>query len=221
MNPTLRPDISLAEDWMFPVFLFCVATIAYVRYFFPSKLARLVQSEFNIRIFRQLMREEPRLSRENVLMNICFFLLMGLFCFLVCKVVSPQALSIGHFTAYVLFVLGVSMVYGLKTLAIGITRFIADGDFSMDEYRYSVFVSNRFFLLLLIPSTLLLAYGELQWKWAIIACVGAFAALLFLYRIARGAITAFQQGINVFDIFFYICTLEFLPILFGYKLLAT
>lgn len=205
---------------MFPVFLFCVATIAYVRYFFPSKLARLVQSEFNIRIFRQLMREEPRLSRENVLMNICFFMLMGLFCFLVCKVVSPQALAFGHFTSYLLISIGVALVYGLKTVTIGITRFIADGDFTLDEYRYSVFVSNRFFLLLLIPCTLVLAYGELHWKWAVISCVGLLAALLILYRIIRGAVTAFQQGINVFYIFFYICTLEFLPILFGYKLLA-
>jgi hypothetical protein len=219
VEPILRPEIRLAQDWMFPLFLFSLVAIAFVRFSFPYKLPRLVYSMFNIRIFRQMMREELRLSRENILMNAVFFLHAALFLYFVAVSFFTKELPFTGVGLYALLFVSVAATYGLKTLSIGAVRFIADGDFTLDEYRYATFVSNRFIVLFLIPLNALIAYCDLTRSLYFIIAVAVLIAATFSYRLIRSSVTALSTGVSLFYIFFYICTLEMVPLLVGYKLL--
>lgn len=220
MEPTLRPDIQLEQDWMFLVFFFSLAAITYVKFSFPYKLPRIVYSMFNIRIFRQMMREEPRLSRENMIMNIVFFLQAALFLYFVVELLRQELVFVSGVVLYLVLLAATAAVYALKTFSIGAVRFIAAGDFTLDEYRYATFVSNRFVAIFLLPLNTLIAYSERTSAFYIMLAVAGLIAATYIYRIVRSSITALSTGVGLFYIFFYICTLEMVPLLVGLKYLS-
>lgn len=219
MEPTLRPDIQLAQDWMFLVFFFSLAALTYVKFSFPYKLPRIVYSMFNIRIFRQMMREEPRLSRENVIMNVVFFLQAALFLYFGAVLLWQDFAFVSGILLYLLLLVSTAVVYGLKTFSINAVRFIADGDFTLDEYRYATFVSNRFVAIFLLPLNTFIAYSERTSALYIMFAVAGLIAATYVYRIVRSSITALSTGVGLFYIFFYICTLEMVPLLVSLKFL--
>jgi len=73
---TPRPDLLLAEDWTFIVFLSCFSLMAWSRLYEPGQLRRMMNSAFNIRLMRQEMREETQ-HRVTRLVYFSIFCMMG------------------------------------------------------------------------------------------------------------------------------------------------
>jgi hypothetical protein len=64
---------------------------------------------------------------------------------------------------------------------------------------------------------IILAYSPKIWISPFIgAALGLYAIMIF-YRMLRGFVNAAGSGVPVFYIFFYICTLEILPLAVGMK----
>jgi hypothetical protein len=216
-----RPEVTLGEDWMFLVFLFALVTLAYTRRFHPLRITRLWNSTWNVRILRQAIREEPNTPRANLLFNLSFFFQTALVVYLAIKFTGIAPLGYTGFGLYLLFVLGVMAMYLLKTASIRAVQMMADGDFGLTEYEYNVFLINRVIGLLLMPVNMLLAYLPKIFVSPFIgAAVGLYSMMIF-YRMIRGFVNAAGSGVPVFYIFFYICTLEILPLAVGMRILLS
>jgi Domain of unknown function (DUF4271) len=214
MNEAIvRPEVALSEDWMILVFLFALVTLAYTRRYHPLRISRLWNSTWNVRILRQAIREEPNTPRANLLFNLSFFLMTALVIYLIVKYYHLTPLGLSGFPLYLLLIGGVAGAYLIKTLSIRFVQMIADGDYGLTEYEYNVFLINRVIGLLLFPVTLFLAYSPL----IVISPFVTFALVVFIimiiYRMFRGLFNAAGSGVPLFYIFFYICTLEILPLL--------
>jgi len=198
---------------MILVFLFALVTLAYTRRYHPLRISRLWNSTWNVRILRQAIREEPNTPRANLLFNLSFFLMTALVIYLIVKYYHLTPLGLSGFALYLLLIAGVVGAYLIKTLSIRFVQMIADGDYGLTEYEYNVFLINRVIGLLLFPVTLFLAYSPL----IVISPFVTFALVVFIimiiYRMFRGLFNAAGSGVPLFYIFFYICTLEILPLL--------
>jgi hypothetical protein len=112
-------------------------------------------------------------------------------------------------------------VYFLKQITIYAVGLLSDGDFSLDEYGYHVFLTNRLLGLILFPMAALIVYFPIyQAEYILLAGVG-IVILFIAYRIIRSLLTALESGVTPFYILFYICTLEILPSALGIKWLIT
>jgi Domain of unknown function (DUF4271) len=219
IEPVIRPPVNLSEDWMIVIFLFAFITIAYTRRFHPLRINRLWNSAWNVRILRQAIREEPNTPRANLLFNLSFFLLTSLVIFLVMKFYHLHPAELQGFFLYLLLFGIVVGAYSLKTIGIRVVQVMADADFGLSEYEYNLFLINRVIGLFLIPVALFLAYSPYYViEPFVMTAVSLFAAMI-IYRMFRGLLNAVSSGVPVFYIFFYICTLEILPLVVCAKIL--
>lgn len=217
MEPIVRNPNQLSEDWMFPVFILLLLGLAYVRASSPIRIKNTWRSSFNILWMRQSMREESNLPKEHVVLQVCFFTLVGISLFCLLKVFSIPFYSLEGFPLFLFFTVAVALVYGLKVIGIKLTSFFIAGDFTLGEYLYNLFLINRLLSLFLFLPVLVLCYSPLQYALPLLIIIGLLLLIFYLYRLSRGLINALRSGIGVFYIFFYICTLEILPLVLAAK----
>ncbi len=216
----LRTPVNLSEDWMILIFLFAVVSVAYTRRLYPARLARLWKSTWNVRALRQTIREEPNTPRASWLFNISFYLIFSLVIFLIVKYAGLQPLGYSGILLYIILLVGVAGIYLLKAIGIRLVQVLADGDFGLSEYEYNVFLINRMIGLILLPFALFMAYAPTAEIKPVFYTVTAICGLMIAYRMIRGLINALMQGVPPFYIFFYICTLEILPLAVCIKALS-
>lgn len=220
VQPVIRPAINMAEDWMVFVLLFALVTIAYTRTNYPLRLARLWNSVWNVRIMRQAIREEPNTPRANLLFNISFFLLSSLTIYLLLKYFQIHPLGLYGITQYILVVSILVMAYSIKVVGLRIVQHLADGDFGLTEYEYNVFLINRMIGLALLPLLAILIYSPIRIAQVLLVVAGVLFGVMVAYRMLRGVLNASLSGVPLFYIFFYICTLEILPVVVCVKALS-
>jgi len=217
---TLREAVNLSEDWMVLVFLFTLVSLAYTRRVHPARIFRLWNSMWNIRTMRQTIREEPNTPRANLLFNSVFYLQAGLIAYAGIKCFRPD-IRLNGVLPYLSLVGILFGIYLVKRILLRSIAVLSAGDYSLSEYEYSVFLTNRMLGLLLFPLALAIAYFPSQQAASIIIGSTAIILLAISYRLIRSLLTAVESGVTPFYILFYICTLEILPSALGIKWLIT
>jgi hypothetical protein len=217
---TLREAVNLSEDWMILVFLFTLVSLAYTRRVHPARIFRLWNSMWNIRTMRQTIREEPNTPRANLLFNSVFYLQAGLIAYAGIKYFRPD-MKLNGVLPFLSLVGILFAIYLLKRIVLRSIAVLSAGDFSLSEYEYSVFLTNRMLGLLLFPLAMAIAYFPTQQAAGIIVGSATIILLAISYRLIRSLLTAVESGVTPFYILFYICTLEILPSALGIKWLIT
>jgi Domain of unknown function (DUF4271) len=205
-------QINAAEDWMVFVFLFGLIVIAYTRRFYPLRLPRTWGSFLRIRTLRQTMREEPNTFSSNILLNLIFFMMSALVIYLILGASQANLWGVQHFWLYLLLVLAIVITYAIKSASIRIFQWIAGYSALLLEYEYLIFITNRFLGLVLLPMNLLLVYGNSALAQSMLFGCMMVYALIIAMRVVRGGMMAWSGGVPIIYIFFYICTLEILPV---------
>jgi hypothetical protein len=218
---TLRQAINLSEDWMFLIFLFALVSLAYTRVVHPARISRLWNSMWNIRTMRQSLREEPNTPRANFLFNMTYYLLAALIVYAAIKCFRPEISMRFGSMFYPLLVLAVFLIYLIKRITLRAISILGDGDFSLSEYEFSVFLTNRTLGIILLPFTAAIVYFPVYQAQTIITASILLVFAAVLYRLIRSLLTAAESGVSPFYILFYICTLEILPTALGIKWLTT
>jgi hypothetical protein len=213
---TLRQAVNLSEDWMILVFLFTLVSLAYTRKLHPARISRLWNSMWNIRAMRQSIREEPNTPRANLLFNTVYYLQAGLIAYAGIKCFKPNY-DMEGVLPFLWLVVALFGIYFVKRVSLWIISSLSAGDFSLAEYEYTVFLTNRMLGLLLFPLGLGVAYFPLFQAQSIIVVSAVIIGSAIIYRLFRSILTAIESGVTPFYILFYICTLEILPSAIGLK----
>jgi hypothetical protein len=175
---------------------------------------------WSVRSMRQTMREDPNTPRSNLLFNATYYANAALIAFAAVKLFRPQ-FSMDGILLYALLFAVLLGIYFLKQITIYAVGLLSDGDFSLDEYGYHVFLTNRLLGLLLFPLAALIVYFPTQQAEYLLLAGLAMVAVFITYRIIRSLFTALESGVTPFYILFYICTLEILPSALGIKWLIS
>lgn len=210
---------------MILVFLLIIAPIAWTKATQPGRLNRVWQSSINIRLLRQVIREEPNTTRATWILNSAFYLSASLFIYLTIKfyLFGKYQMSLpwqlNGVLLYLILLVSLCVTYFIKSLTPSFVSFFSGRDNGLSEYRFTIHLTNRLSVFILFPSALAAAYLPLgQAEYAILTGLFLWCFVL-LYRLLRASLNALQSGVPVFYILFYICTLEILPILICYRAL--
>lgn len=161
---------------------------------------------------RQTMREESAFThRASFLLFLLFVLTAGVILYRAHYFFGWQALSLTGWSLYGVYCAIVMIVYGFKTaVAEGVNAW-SDGDFSMKEYVYSMFVYVKAGGILLLLPAVFLAYGNPQYSLPVLVISGFIFCSLLILRTVRGVQTALQANVNPVYIILYLCGLEIMP----------
>ena len=214
--PTGRPAENLFEDWMFVLFSISVGFFAFYMAFYHSKIKNVFRGFRSDVLMRQLMREENITPRSYFFLALLYGASLSVL----------MVLTLKHFftfqlEAVLLFFcvwLGISLVYLLKWLSIKVVQWLIEGDFTLLEYSYRTFAMNRLLGIVLFPLIIWLTLTDRSWLNSSLFCAWLLIGMAWFWRIIKGAWVAIQARVPIFFIFFYICTLEILPLAIGLKL---
>jgi hypothetical protein len=217
VTPTLRPPIHFFEDWMVIVLLVLLSLMAYFNVVYPTKMKNVFKAFRSDIAMRQFMREETNIPRPYLFLTFQHAVLMGLLWVLFYQAfIYSTALP---WWVSLVSALSVLLIYGLKWISFQLVKWFSEGDFTLTEYQYRTFSTNRLLAILLYPLIILAALSSIQHAYIYIGGTAIVIGLLISWRILKGAWVAFTNNVPLFYIFFYICTLEILPMLIGVKLI--
>ena len=217
VTPTLRPPIHFFEDWMVIVLLVLLSLMAYFNVVYPTKMKNVFKAFRSDIAMRQFMREETNIPRPYLFLTFQHAVLMGLLWVLFYQAfIYSSALP---WWVSLVSALSVLLIYGLKWISFQLVKWFSEGDFTLTEYQYRTFSTNRLLAILLYPLIILAALSSIQHAYIYIGGTAIVIGLLISWRILKGAWVAFTNNVPLFYIFFYICTLEILPVLIGVKLI--
>ncbi len=216
-TPILRPPIHFFEDWMVVVLLVLLSLMAYFNVVYPTKMKNVLKAFRSDIAMRQFMREETNIPRPYLFLTFQHAVLMGLLWVLFYQAfIYSTALP---WWVSLVSALSVLLIYGLKWISFQLVKWFSEGDFTLTEYQYRTFSTNRLLAILLYPLIILAALSSIQHAYIYIGGTAIVIGLLISWRILKGAWVAFTNNVPLFYIFFYICTLEILPVLIGVKLI--
>ena len=218
LTPTLRPEENLFQDWMILLFVLCMSFLAYFNTVYPAKIRSIFKAFRSDIYMRQLMREENIIPRTHIFLTFQHAIVLGLFVNLAYQIIYPHQIE-----SWLLFLLasgGILIMYGFKWTSIQIARWLADGDFTLSEYQYRTFATNRLLAIALLPFVLILSVSDISWAPTLVYFLATLVSGVVIWRILKGTWTAIANNIPFFYIFFYICTLEILPLWIGITLIS-
>jgi hypothetical protein len=216
-TPILRPPIHFFEDWMVVVLLVLLSLMAYFNVVYPTKMKNVLKAFRSDIAMRQFMREETNIPRPYLFLTFQHAVLMGLLWVLFYQAfIYSTALP---WWVSLVSALSVLLIYGLKWISFQLVKWFSEGDFTLTEYQYRTFATNRLLAILLYPLIILAALSSIKYAYIYIGGTAIVIGLLISWRILKGAWVAFTNNVPLFYIFFYICTLEILPVLIGVKLI--
>ncbi len=204
---------------MILVFILGILLVIRVRISSPGKFNKALNALTNIRLMRQMIREETSVVRHQFMLLAVFCLNASLIIYLILKYQEIAVPYLSGVVLYLAIVLSIGVLYSLKSLFIRTVEFLSNGDHGLEEYHHNVFLVARVFGLVLFPVALIFAYSPLNYFSAFLWATIGLTLLAFTFRTLRGFMNSLHAGNSLFYIFFYICTFEILPILVFYKAL--
>jgi len=210
------------HDWLLGIFLFITFLFIWIRLFYGRFFSVLLNAFSSLQLAIKLFRERNILqSRVSIVIDFIYLLALSLFLFVLSAHfgwLSGKRESIYVFLA----IFNVVVLYAvLRSVVLKITGFVFDNGAVFAEYTHHVYVINKVAGIFLFPVVVLSHYlpdaivPVLQWT-GILLCVGAF-----IFKIIRSYQIIIRKHIPLFYLFLYLCTLEILPLLLGYKVVIS
>lgn len=222
---TLKVSPNLFEAWMLGVFLIVLFVLAWIRVSSPQSFSQLGRALLNIRLLRQLIREEGAFaSLVSRLLGLCFFLIVALGLYMGVQAFGIYSYGLTGVMLYGMLLVGMIIMYAVKMVGIFLIRFFLGGDYGLNEMIFSLQAHNNMIGLLAFPIVLMVAvvpvevYDEIAgvtttvWPKILLGMAATVVVAAYISRLVRGMINSVQLRLSSVYIIFYLCTLEFLPL---------
>lgn len=207
-------------SWVMVIIVLSVMIIGYLFSAFNSRFVAVVKAFFTARFAEQLSREEHSLSHpSSVFLSLNFLMTSSLFILL--AIYSFDNSFIPFSFPYYLLVFGIVLaIYFIKIITLKILGFIFDKTHVVNEYIFITYLVNQVVGIAFIPVIIFVAYGQPSFVNVFVYIGISLFALEFLIRVGKGAFAVLSSGeVTLFYLLLYLCTLEILPLLLGWKLI--
>ncbi len=212
---TLTPKVRMEalNDWILPVLMICFAIIAWIRVSYRSRFTQLVQAFYSKQSMNLLIREGGgAYDLINLSLGFIFICSVALLLFQFLESRSgPAASGSLHFLLFL--VLAGSIVLWLvfrlflvRLLGWTFRTFEITSQYLMSSMTYHFMIG-----IILLPFLVIIAYTHSD---LILYISLGITGILFLLKLFRGIVIGLSDTkFSIFYLFFYLCTVEILPIL--------
>ena len=208
----VKQDYILAEDWMVFLLLFSLFIVGFLRFSFPRKSEQLTESMLHARIARQRIKDDQLFaSNFSIFIFLNYLIMLSYFIFAVFKFFGGDAYNSYGNHLFWITVLGIALVYVVKSIVVKITDVLFDKNYGSGEYLYNVFLFNKGLGVFLLPLNIGLTLVSKQIAVVFIWVGIALAVTFLLIRIFRGLRIAIENNSRILYLILYLCALEVLP----------
>ncbi len=207
---------AFGATWVAGVLFLAFVGLAWVNMNAPKQWRLMARSALQLRLGRQVLREELDLQDRGLLaLLIVALTVVGLFLLQAGAEFQGLVFSL---TAYGKVLLAALAIVLAQVVLLRLLSFLFQGDQGATEFLYTGLVLLAGVALLLLPLILLAAYQPSVRREVLLAGT-ALLALALLFRWLRGLVIGVGEHIPVRYILLYLCAAEMLPALLATRLL--
>ena len=209
---------SEGQDWTFFLILIGWTVFASLQFGFSKYIVQVFQSIFNFSAAARLFREKGYSNNFGVFrLNVIFFLSLPFSIFLIARDNGMSSPGSSGIELYLLVFAAVNGYFMLKIFLYKILGSVFSQRETTGELVFNMMIYHNVLGLLLLPVATLHAWvpGFAPFSLFIVA---GLIAIFYLMSIVRSIYFALREGISIFYLILYLCTLEILPILLVVKL---
>ncbi len=212
-----KPMKMETQDWTFFLAVIGWVIFASLKFGFSKYIVQVFQSIFNYSAAARLYRERGYNNNfGNFRLNVIFFLFLPFSIYLIAR---DNGVSIGFsgLEFYLIIFVVVNVYFMLKILLYKMLGSVFSQRETTGELVFNMMLFHNVLGMILLPvatiHSIVPAFGLFA-----LFIVPSLIALFYLMSIIRSIYFAFREGISIFYLILYLCTLEILPILLVVKL---
>ena len=220
ISPAERNRVQ--EDWLTGLLLLIVLLFIAIRSFYGKVFTQLADSLTNYHISSKLYQEKNVLTkRVNLVLDTIYFVVFSVFIFEFNRhfgILNPK------YNGFFLFgaILAILILYSLiRIILLHLTGFLFDSRSLFSEYIHHSFIFNKGLGIVLFPvciAVLFIQPGLVKY----FIYLGIFiVALAFILKTIRSLKIILWKDVLLFYLILYLCTLEILPLLLGYRVMKS
>ena len=212
-----KPMKAETQDWTFFLAVIGWVIFASLKFGFSKYIVQVFQSIFNYSAAARLYRERGYSNNfGNFRLNVIFFLFLPFSIYLIAR---DNGVNIGFsgLEFYLILFVVVNAYFLLKILLYKMLGSVFSQRETTGELVFNMMLFHNVLGMILLPvatvHSMVPAFGLFA-----LFIVPALIVLFYLMSIVRSIYFAFREGISIFYLILYLCTLEILPILLVVKL---
>ena len=221
VQPAIKKEIPRNEmlpDWFFLLFLAGLLVLSSARMLYERYFNRVLISLTNEYQALSLYKSRNLFTSQVIFMLLLNFIL-----------ITPLAIFLlmngegGEYTGRLVTVLGIAAsiagIVVLRRIVLYVTGELFQSNKVFGEYSF--FIRNFYIKigLVLLPFVLLAAYSRGISPRIFLVTAAVLVGILYLERLYRGFRAAARYHVPKFYLILYLCALEILPVLLGYKII--
>ena len=214
----LQKRISSTHDWLLGIFLLLVVLFVWICIFYSKFFTTLGNALVSYHMSAKLLEEKNVLSqRVSIVLDFIYLIVFSVFLYelVVFKGFSfPKTSEIQFF----LVLFNLVILYALfRIIVLKFTGFLFLSRSLFNEYLHNTFVVNKGLGIVLFPVVVMAHYlPDILMPVLLITGLAAFL-IAFFWKLLRAYQIIIRRDILIFYLILYLCTLEILPFLLGYK----
>jgi hypothetical protein len=220
LEPRQRETVTF--DWLFGIFIFLILLFVWIRIFYGKFFNMLANALKSFKIASNLFREKNALiQRVSILLDAIYLIVISIFTFELARYHHLWEAGMNRFNLFMI-VLNVFIIYTvLRIIILQLTGYIFFSKSTFAEYIHSTFVVNKGVGIALFPVVIMQHYFPYQWLHGILIMGILIILMAFILKAIRAYQIIIRKDILIFYLILYLCTLEILPLLLGYKVIMS
>ncbi len=221
-NITPQSRFMYTHDWFLGIFLLVAVFFIWIRIFYSKFFATLANALVSFQGSAKLFRERNVLvHRVSIVLDAVYILVMSLFLFEFTVHFKIAKAEISAFNLFLIFLNAIIFYSLLRRVILKMTGFLFLNQQVFSEYLHNTFVINKGLGIALFPVVIMAQYFPYPLI-SFILILGMIIYLAsFIYKSFRGYQIIIRKDILLFYLILYLCTLEILPLLLGYKFVTS
>jgi len=210
---------SFSTDWFFFIFFINLVIFAYVRMNFYGYIQQLLSSVISYGTSYKMYRDSKNVKPASGFLLIVISLFsVSVFFYQAVATFNPQIINEYGLIVYGSIIIFLIIVVLLNKIFNWFMGFVFFQEELSSEFNRNIDFFNQVTGILVFPISFLSVYSNIP---VISIYIGFFIILtIYLLRIIRLMKINFNKQINIFYMFLYLCTVEFIPIVYLIKILT-
>jgi len=218
LNIEPKKRYELSNDWLLGIFLFITLLFLWVKIFYKKYFTLLLNSLLSYQLSIKLLREKNiMIKRVSFVLNFIYVIVLSTFILKILELYQLKIFNFNKFETLLMLINIIIIISVARILMLRLVGYIFNSTQIFNEYIHINYIINKNLGLFLFP--LLIAQVYIAEKLKVIFIIAGITLILISYiiRFYRGFQIIIKKDIFLFYLILYLCTLEILPLLLGYK----
>jgi len=205
-------------DWMLGVFLLLTLFFIWIRIFYGKFFSTLGGALTSYQMAAKLFREKNVLQRRvSIVLDFIYLVVLSVFIFELASHFSMPETRLSSFNLFMLFLNFVMLYALLRVFVLRGTGYLFLNHSLFSEYIHNTFIVNKGTGIALFPVVIIAHYIDPKLAQAVLVLGIVIFTGAFILKVIRAYQIIMRKDVFLFYMILYLCTLEILPLLLGYK----